>query len=39
MLLEIPKNRKNAFVFTLDANSDSGDQEQLEDNYFNCMCI
>jgi hypothetical protein len=38
MLFEIPKHRKNSFVFTLDASADD-QEESIIDNYFNCICV
>ena len=35
MLQEIPKNRKNTYVFTLDAN----DLDPGIDSYFNILCV
>ena len=37
LMLEIQKNRKNSFVFTLDSRNES--MEDGIDNYFNCLCI
>lgn len=37
LMLEIQKNRKNSFVFTLDSRNEC--MEDGVDNYFNCLCI
>jgi len=41
MLFEIPKNRKNTFIFTLDASDQfqESDEENGVENYFNVLCL
>lgn len=40
-MFEIPKNRKNTFIFTLDASVDHefSDDENGVENYFNVLCL
>jgi hypothetical protein len=40
LLFEIPKNRKNTFIFTLDANVDQDFSDEVGvDNFFNVLCL
>ena len=39
MLFMIPKNRKNSYIFTLDANMEANTDISGVDNYFNILCV
>jgi hypothetical protein len=39
LLFMIPKNRKNSYIFTLDANMEANADISGVDNYFNILCV